>query len=85
VPLIAVSPFAKPAYVSHVARDHTAMLALIEKRFIGGTPVPHLTARDQNAASLEDLFDFDHSPSLNTPVGSASGPAADCTPARVGP
>jgi phospholipase C len=82
VPFIAVSPFSKPSYVSHVARDHTAILALIEKRFLGGA---HLTARDENSASLEDLFDFDNSPSLNTTVSSASAPATDCTPARVGP
>ncbi len=80
VPLMAVSPFSKPAYVSHVARDHTAILALIEKRFLNGA---HLTARDANAESLEDLFDFDHSPSLNTTVGSAGPPANDCTPPKA--
>ena len=85
VPFIAVSPFSKAAYVSHVAHDHTALLALIEKRFIGGAPPPHLTNRDGHAPSLEDMFDFDASPSLNAAVGSASPPAQDCTPSRVGP
>jgi phospholipase C len=78
VPLIAVSPFSKPSYVSHVARDHTAILALIEKRFLSGAS---LTARDKYSASLEDLFDFATAPSLNAAVGSASPPAQDCTPA----
>ncbi|HEU0239298.1 MAG TPA: alkaline phosphatase family protein [Micromonosporaceae bacterium] len=32
VPLLAVSPFAKPSYVSHTVTDHTSILALIETR-----------------------------------------------------
>jgi len=35
VRFIAVSPFAKPHYVSHTG-DHTSTLALIEKRFLSG-------------------------------------------------
>ena len=76
VPFIAVSPFSKPAYVAHTIGDHTSLLALIEKRF---TPSQHLTRRDEHANPLEDLFDFDHAPSLSTPVGIAAPPAADCT------
>jgi phospholipase C len=65
VPLIAVSPFAKPHYVSHRVSDHTSLLALIERRFLGSD---HLTARDAHAYTLEDLFDFETSPSLETDV-----------------
>jgi phospholipase C len=65
VPLIAVSPFAKPHYVSHRVSDHTSLLALIERRFLASD---HLTARDAHAYTLEDLFDFDHSPSLDAAV-----------------
>jgi phospholipase C len=81
VPLIAVSPFSKPSYVSHAVGDHTSILKMIEKRFLtsGGVTV-HLTKRDQYANDLEGMFDFSHSPSLNTPVGSAVPPATDCTP-----
>jgi len=64
VPIIAVSPFSKTSYVSHVTGDHTAILALIEKRF-GLMP---LTARDAgNLATdpLEDMFDFTNAPSQN--------------------
>jgi phospholipase C len=46
----------------------------------GGSSHPFLTKRDQYANSLEDLFDFDHSPSLNAPVGIAAPPVNDCTP-----
>lgn len=81
VPMIAVSPFSKPSYVSHTIGDHTSLLHLIEKRFLSTpTGTPHLTRRDQQANDLEDLFDFDHSPSLNTGVGSAQPPVNDCTP-----
>lgn len=81
VPLTAVSPFSKPQYVSHTVGDHTSLLALIEKRFLasGGSPL-HLTRRDYYANTLEDLFDFDNSPSLNTPMIQAQPPVVDCTP-----
>lgn len=41
---------------------------------------PFLTKRDQHANTLEDLFDFDRAPSLNTAIGTALPPAVDCTP-----
>jgi len=72
VPLIAVSPFSRPHYVSHTTGDHTSILALIEKRFF--TDDAHLTARDANAGTLEDLFDFDNAPSLGAEISSALAP-----------
>ena len=83
VPFLAVSPFSKPHYVSHTVGDHTSLLAFIEKRFLSLDDDDgrlHLTKRDQHANTLEDMFDFDESPSLNTPVGQAIPPASDCTP-----
>jgi phospholipase C len=93
VPFMAVSPFSKPSYVSHTAGDHTSILAFIEKRFlstdvtIGSDDTenatatrPFLTLRDKHADTLEDLFDFDGSPSLNTPITPVAPPAQDCTP-----
>ena len=71
VPFIAVSPFSKPHYVSHATGDHTSLLALIEKRFLGNR---HLTVRDANASTLEDLFDFDGSPSSRSSVPSSFAP-----------
>jgi phospholipase C len=75
VPLTAISPFSKPHYVSHTVGDHTSLIGLIERRFLGGA---HLTARDANANTLEDLFDFDDSPSLSTTLP-ATPPAASPT------
>lgn len=92
VPFVAISPFSKPSYVSHTVGDHTSILALTEKVFM--TPAgrgdddedaasrPHLTRRDQHASTLEDMFDFERSPSLNTSIGQALPPANDCTPLR---
>jgi phospholipase C len=75
VPFIAVSPFSRPHHVSHGVADHTSMLAFIEKRFLGGGgDRPHLTARDLNASTLEDLFDFDAAPSTDAAVPTAPPP-----------
>jgi phospholipase C len=72
VPLIAVAPFSKPHYVSHTVADHTSLLAMIEQRFlVRGGQRSHLTARDENASALTDMFDFDHSPSLSANIPSA--------------
>ena len=84
VPLIVVSPFAKPHYVSHTIADHASLLAFIEKRFLNGDAMApgrmHLTRRDQYADTLEDAFDFEDAPSLNTPVTTAQPPIVNCTP-----
>jgi phospholipase C len=82
VPLLAISPFAKPHYVSHAVADHASILALIERRFLSAPGGGHLylTARDRDASTLEDLFDFDAAPSLDAAIGRAMPPVDDCTP-----
>ena len=62
VPLIIISPFAKPHYVSHTPMDYTAVLKFVEKRF----NLPSLNARDAAQADMEEFFDFS-SPNLNPP------------------
>ncbi len=54
VPMVAISPWAKRNYVSHVVSDHTALLRFMALLF----DLPALTARDANANALLDLFDF---------------------------
>jgi phospholipase C len=76
VPFIAVSPFSKPQYVSHTVGDHTPILAFIEKRFFNGKHT-HLTLRDQNASTLEDMFDFKNAPSLNAAIPQGKAPGKD--------
>lgn len=62
IPLVVVSPWAKPHYVSHTWRDLTSILRLIEVRF----NVPSLTARDAAADDMMEFFDFS-SPAWQTP------------------
>ncbi len=54
VSMVAISPWAKRNYVSHVVEDHTAITRLIEALF----DLPALTGRDANSSALFDLFDF---------------------------
>lgn len=69
VPVIVVSPFAKPHFVSHTPRDFTAILAFIEKTF----NVPPLTARDafwqDPTRDMSEFFDFTAPNLLNAPTG----------------
>jgi phospholipase C len=64
VPLVVVSPWAKPHYVSHTWRDFTSILRLIETRF----NVAGLTARDSSADNMMEFFDFSNSYWLNPPT-----------------
>jgi phospholipase C len=54
VPVVAISPYSKPSFVSHRVYDHTSILRFIETRF----DLPALTRRDANADPMLDLFDF---------------------------
>ncbi len=65
VPLIVISPFTKPNYVSHTVMDYTAMLKLIESRF----NLPSLTARDAAQPDMTEFFDF-----VNVPRGTPPAP-----------
>ena len=80
VPFIAVSPFAKPQYVSHTLGDHTSLAALVEKRFMTRSGRsgnhPALTLRDKSAHTLEDMFDFNHAPSRDVVIPSAPAPSS---------
>jgi phospholipase C len=63
VPLIVVSPFTKPNYVSHTVMDYTAILKFIETRF----NLPSLTARDAAQPDMTDFFDFVNVPWATPP------------------
>ncbi len=69
VPLIVISPYAKPDFVSHIPRDYTAILAFIEKQF----GVQALTARDlywqDPSRDMSEFFDFTTPALLNAPNG----------------
>jgi phospholipase C len=58
VPLIVVSPYAKPAYISHVTHDFGSILQFIETTF----GLPSLGYADAFADDLSDCFNFDQTP-----------------------
>jgi phospholipase C len=58
VPLIVVSPFAKPAYISHATHDFGSILRFIEE--LHG--LPSLGYADALADDLSDCFDFQQNP-----------------------
>ena len=64
VPMILVSPYANKNSVSHVARDHTSILKLIEQRF----NLPSLTARDAAQPDMDEFFDFVNPPWRTPPT-----------------
>ena len=66
VPVVAVSPFSKAHYVSHVVHDHTSITRFIETRY----NLPSLTARDAAADPMLEFFDFSHlgGPFHNPPI-----------------
>jgi phospholipase C len=78
VPLIIVSPFAKPHYVSHTPMDYTAVVKFVEKRF----NLPSLTARDAAQADMEEFFDFS-SPNLNPPSPASQPLNLVCDPTKA--
>ena len=85
VPAVVVSPYARPNYVSRRARDHTAILKFIERKWNIGA----LTYRDANADDLFDCLDFVrppaflNPPTLPPPALAASNPPP-CTPGDPG-
>jgi phospholipase C len=63
VPAVVVSPYARPAYVSQVERDHTSVLKLIERKW----NLPPMTRRDAAADDLLDMVDFGAPPAFAVP------------------
>ena len=71
VPLMVISPFAKPAYVSHTPADFTALLKFIEQRF----GLPNLNKRDAFQPDMMEYFDW-----TGPNVKSVSSPAQPSLP-----
>jgi len=64
VPLIVVSPYAKPSYVSHVTHHFGSILKFIEEDF----NLPSLGYADVRADDLSDCFDFSQLPIPFQPI-----------------
>lgn len=70
VPVIVVSPFSKPGYVSHTVMDTTAILHFIEERF----GLPNLNARDAAQQPMHEFFDFTNIPNQTPPANIPTQP-----------
>ncbi len=58
VPLLIISPYAKPGYISHMQYEFSSVLKFIETVF----NLQPLTARDSTANDMTDSFDFTQAP-----------------------
>jgi phospholipase C len=70
VPLIVVSPWARPRYVSRRVQDHTSILAFMERKW----NLPAMTFRDANADPMTDYFDFSHAAFAKPPKLASAPP-----------
>jgi phospholipase C len=64
LPMLVISPWVRPHYVSHTSREFTSFLKLIEVRF----GLPALTRRDGAADDMLEFFDFSSPHLLNPPL-----------------
>ena len=64
VPMIVISPFAKPHYISHTLYDFGTILKFVEQNFGLGS----LGTTDATANSMNDIFDFTQSPNVFKPA-----------------
>ena len=74
LPLIVVSPWTKPHYVSHTSMDYTAVLKLVETRF-GLSP---LTGRDAAMPDMTEFFDFTNKAWATPPTPPAQPTSGTC-------
>jgi phospholipase C len=63
IPIMVISPWVKPHFVSHKPRELTSILKLIETTF----GVKSLTNRDGWADDMSEFFDFTQPPAWKTP------------------
>jgi phospholipase C len=73
VPMIVVSPYARPGYVSHTRYDFGSILKFMEQTFKLGS----LGTTDRSAASMEDVFDF-----VQTPIQFKVAPLPKALPCK---
>jgi phospholipase C len=57
LPLLVISPWAKPNYVSHTVTDQTSILRFLEDTFLNQQPLGH-GSYDSVAGSIADMLDF---------------------------
>ena len=79
VPLIAISPYAKPKYVSHVQHEFGSILHFVEETF----ELPSLGTTDARADDLQDMFDWHQAPLQFVPIAGPSPSPASAADRRI--
>jgi phospholipase C len=74
IPLIVISPWAKPHYVSKAVHQHTSITRFIETVF----NLPAMTARDANSDALLDMFDFCTPALMTLPTAMPAAGTGEC-------
>ena len=74
VPLLIVSPWARPGYVSHRVHEATSITRFVELLF----DLPALTNRDANSDALLDMFDFTQPALMTPPTGAPAAGTGGC-------
>jgi phospholipase C len=64
VPLVIVSPYARPGYISHVTHDFGSLLSFVESTY----GLPSLGYADALADNLSDCFNFNQTPTKFTTI-----------------
>ncbi|MGC1381643.1 MAG: alkaline phosphatase family protein [Candidatus Baltobacteraceae bacterium] len=67
VPMVVISPFVKPHFVSHTQYDFGSILKFLEENFGLGS----LGTSDAGATSMDDMFDFNQQPNAFHPPSPA--------------
>ena len=75
VPLMVISPFTTPHYVSHTVTDYTAWLKFVEKRF----NLPSLNLRDAAASDMTEYFNFQNPPWATPPANPPTDSTGVCS------
>ncbi len=80
VPMIVISPYSVKNFVSHTVRDTTAVLKMVETRFLADVNgnVPSLTARDASQPDMNEFFDFVNKPWATPPTPPAQSTSGTC-------
>ncbi len=66
VPMIVVSPYARPHHISHTEYEFGSIIKFVEQTF----GLPSLNTTDVRSASMMDCFDFGQTPLKFTPIQS---------------
>jgi phospholipase C len=69
LPMVVISPYSRPGYVSHVPQEITSITRFIELVY----GLPAMTHRDANSTALLDLFDFTTPALAKPPAAPAAG------------